>query len=116
MLLWIHYNLQDTSQGPYPVMVWFHGGGYTGSGNVQYPGHFIAGHDVVMVVPNYRLGAFGEFPMCFVFCFILFGRCTYLQESEYILFLGWRLGLQFKNAIQLSAHMNIILVHLFFCP
>jgi carboxylesterase type B len=40
-------------------MVWFHGGGYTGGGNIQYPGHFLASHDVVVVVPNYRLNVFG---------------------------------------------------------
>ncbi|ELU08148.1 hypothetical protein CAPTEDRAFT_75979, partial [Capitella teleta] len=44
---------------PYPVMVWFHGGGYGGGGNIQYPGHFLASHDVVVVVPNYRLSVFG---------------------------------------------------------
>ena len=45
---------------PYPVMVWFHGGGYVGGGNIQYPGHFLASHDVVVVVPNYRLNVFGQ--------------------------------------------------------
>ncbi len=55
----IFFVLQDTSGFPYPVMVYLHGGGYTGSANIQYPGHFQAGHDVVVVVPNYRLGALG---------------------------------------------------------
>ena len=40
-------------------MVYLHGGGYTGSANIQYPGHFQAGFDVVVVVPNYRVGALG---------------------------------------------------------
>jgi carboxylesterase type B len=53
------YTPENMSGGPYPVMVWFHGGGYTGGANIQYPGHFLASHDVVVVVPNYRLGAFG---------------------------------------------------------
>jgi len=47
------------SGGPYPVMVWFHGGGYTSSANIQYPGYFLASRDVVVVVTNYRLGIFG---------------------------------------------------------
>ncbi len=51
---------QDTSNGPYPVMFWIHGGGWTGSGNVQYPGYFLAARDVVVVVINYRLGHLGE--------------------------------------------------------
>jgi len=41
------------------VLVWFHGGGYTGGGNVQYPGHFLAARDTVVVTVNYRLGVFG---------------------------------------------------------
>lgn len=53
-------RFQDTSGAPYPVMMYFHGGGYTGSANIQYPGHFLAGHDVVVAVPNYRLGALGK--------------------------------------------------------
>jgi len=44
---------------PLPVLVWFHGGGYVGGGNIQYPGHFMAARDVIVVVPNYRLGVFG---------------------------------------------------------
>ena len=54
------FLLQDTSKGPYPVMFWIHGGGYTGSANIQYPGQFLAAKDVVVVVINYRLGALGE--------------------------------------------------------
>jgi len=45
--------------GPLEVVVWFHGGGYTGGGNIQYPGHFLAARNVIVVVPNYRLGVFG---------------------------------------------------------
>jgi carboxylesterase type B len=40
-------------------MVWFHGGGYTGGGSIQYPGHFLAARDTIVVVVNYRLGVFG---------------------------------------------------------
>ena len=47
------------SGGPYPVMVWFHGGAYSASANIQYPGYFAAAEDTVIVVPNYRLGALG---------------------------------------------------------
>lgn len=53
------YTPEDMSGGPYPVMVWFHGGAYQGSANIQYPGHFLALRDVVVVVPNYRLGILG---------------------------------------------------------
>jgi len=49
----------ETVVAPLPVMVWFHGGGYQGGGNIQYPGHFLAARDVIVVVPNYRVGVFG---------------------------------------------------------
>ena len=45
---------------PYAVMVWFYGGGYLSGGNVQYPGHFLAARDVIVVVPNYRVNIFGN--------------------------------------------------------
>jgi carboxylesterase type B len=41
-------------------MVWFYGGTYYGGANIEYPGHFLAAKGVVVVVPNYRLGAFGN--------------------------------------------------------
>ena len=42
------------------------GGGFQGGANIQYPGHFLAAKGVIVVVPNYRLGAFGKniFFMC----------------------------------------------------
>jgi carboxylesterase type B len=44
---------------PHAVMVWFFGGGYVSGANIQYPGHFLATKDVVVVVPNYRVAIFG---------------------------------------------------------
>ena len=45
--------------GPYPVLVWIYGGAYQQGANVQYPGHFLAAKDVVVVVPNYRVNNLG---------------------------------------------------------
>lgn len=44
-----------------PVMVWIHGGGFTyGSGSqAEYDGKHLAGHGVVVVTLNYRLGPLG---------------------------------------------------------
>lgn len=43
-----------------PVMVYFHGGGFTiGSGNILQPDYFMD-EDVVLVLVNYRLGPFGK--------------------------------------------------------
>ncbi|MGK8524859.1 carboxylesterase/lipase family protein [Nocardia asteroides] len=46
---------------PRPVMVFFHGGGYVTGSNTQYdaPTRMVADGDVVVAVPNYRLGPFG---------------------------------------------------------
>jgi len=53
------YAPNDTSNAPSPVMFYVHAGAFTSSANVQYPGHFLAGKDVVVVVTNYRLGNLG---------------------------------------------------------
>ena len=45
---------------PYPVMVFWHGGAFNTGSSIQYPGHFLAARDVIVVVPNYRLGVFGN--------------------------------------------------------
>lgn len=47
--------------GGHPVMVWFHGGGFTsGSGAITwYEGSRLAARGVVVVTVNYRLGPFG---------------------------------------------------------
>ena len=57
--MFIFFLLQDQGGGSYPVMVFFYGGSYQTGANVQYTGHFLAARDVVVVMPNYRLGLFG---------------------------------------------------------
>jgi para-nitrobenzyl esterase len=51
----------EVNAAPLPVMVWIHGGGFTGGAGS--PGYFdgsqLALHGVVMVTFNYRLGVFG---------------------------------------------------------
>lgn len=48
-------------EGKFPVMVWIHGGGYTGgTGNTEmYWGDRLSEKGVVVVTINYRLGVFG---------------------------------------------------------
>jgi para-nitrobenzyl esterase len=50
--------------GLLPVMVWFHGGAFRigGTSLEQYDGSSLAGHGVLVVTVNYRLGIFGVFP------------------------------------------------------
>ena len=54
----------ERDDGPLPVMVWFHGGGFRvgGTSLEQYDGSSLAGHGVIVVTVNYRLGIFGVFP------------------------------------------------------
>ncbi|WP_327120451.1 carboxylesterase family protein [Nocardia sp. NBC_01730] len=44
-----------------PVMVFFYGGGFTNGSNSQYdaPARMVAGGNVIVAIPNYRLGPFG---------------------------------------------------------
>src|SRR5690606_25862705 len=46
-----------------PVMVWIHGGGFTGGSgsSPQNDGHQFAQQDVILVTINYRLGRLGHF-------------------------------------------------------
>jgi para-nitrobenzyl esterase len=56
------YAPRQTAE-PLPVMVWIHGGGYTGgAGSIGvYDGTNLAARDVVLVSINYRLNVFGFF-------------------------------------------------------
>ncbi|MGW4211002.1 carboxylesterase/lipase family protein [Lentzea sp. NPDC004789] len=50
------------SHKPRPVMVWIHGGAFTGGAAAQYDARWLATkNDVVVVTVNYRLGVFGFF-------------------------------------------------------
>lgn len=51
----------DPAAGPYPVMVWIHGGAFTIGSSLQpiYDGAWLARLGVVVVSLNYRLGALG---------------------------------------------------------
>jgi len=50
----------STAGSSLPVMVWIHGGGFTG-GNSHIPGEILAAQGVVVVSLNYRLGPLGFF-------------------------------------------------------
>lgn len=56
--LWTHANFKPESK--MPVMVWIHGGGFTG-GSGQNSGDQFAKNGVILVSINYRLGRLGHF-------------------------------------------------------
>jgi para-nitrobenzyl esterase len=54
------YTPPTAGSGPLPVMVWIHGGGFTGGAGRIYDGALLAArHHVIVVTINYRLSAFG---------------------------------------------------------
>jgi para-nitrobenzyl esterase len=54
------YTPKVRTSGPLPVMVWIHGGGFTGGAGSIYDGKVIAPKgNVIVVTINYRLNAFG---------------------------------------------------------
>ena len=58
--LFLNVYTPTTKTAKRPVMVWFHGGGYTGGQGGDYDGRpFAKDHDAIVVTVNYRLGVFG---------------------------------------------------------
>jgi para-nitrobenzyl esterase len=59
--LYLNVWAPDSSDGPSPVLVWIHGGGFTmGSGSLSiHDGTALAQRGTVVVTINYRLGALG---------------------------------------------------------
>ncbi len=58
--LYLNVDTPRTVRGRLPVMVWIHGGGFTGGAGSIYDGKVIAEQgNVIVVTINYRLGAFG---------------------------------------------------------
>jgi para-nitrobenzyl esterase len=58
--LFLNVHAPAVAKGKRPVMVWFHGGGYTGGMGGDYDGRGLArDDDLVVVTVNYRLGVFG---------------------------------------------------------
>lgn len=44
----------------FPVMFYIHGGSFSTGGNAEYPPLYLLEHDIILVVPNYRLDALGN--------------------------------------------------------
>jgi para-nitrobenzyl esterase len=58
--LYLNVYAPHEVRGRLPVMVWIHGGGFTGGAGSIYDGAVIANQgNVIVVTINYRLGAFG---------------------------------------------------------
>lgn len=49
----------------YPVMVFIHGGSFSTGSKAEYPPSYLLERDIVLVVPNYRLGALGNLERVF---------------------------------------------------
>jgi para-nitrobenzyl esterase len=58
--LFLNVHTPARSTKALPVMVWFHGGGYTGGQGADYDARpLVRDHDLIAVTVNYRLGVFG---------------------------------------------------------
>ncbi|OJJ45794.1 hypothetical protein ASPZODRAFT_17236 [Penicilliopsis zonata CBS 506.65] len=57
------YKPNDAHEKPYPVFVWYHGGGFRegGSADPNFDGTGLAQKGVIVVVPSFRLSIFGYF-------------------------------------------------------
>ena len=53
------YTPAESDSGPFPVMVWIHGGALTNGTGASYDGAMLARKGVVVVTINYRLNVFG---------------------------------------------------------
>jgi len=54
------YTSTTTSSDNLPVLFWVYGGGFQIGGQLSYDGNVLASlHDVVVVIPNYRVSCFG---------------------------------------------------------
>lgn len=58
LAIWIPAKVKDTK---IPVLVWYYGGGFVAGSNSEprYDGENLAKKGIIVVSPNYRLGAFG---------------------------------------------------------
>ena len=56
-------NFSITEVNDLPVMVWFHGGGFTSGQASMYGPEHLLDKDVILVTVNYRLGPLGFFTL-----------------------------------------------------
>lgn len=61
--VWTPKETDETTGKPFPVAIWFHGGGFmNGFGSeLEFDGEAYAKRGIVLVTVNYRLGMFGYF-------------------------------------------------------
>jgi para-nitrobenzyl esterase len=57
--LTLNVHVPRDADGPLPVMVFLHGGGFTSGGGAAYDPRRVSGQGVIVVTLNYRLGALG---------------------------------------------------------
>lgn len=44
----------------FPVLFYIHGGSFSSGSNAEFPASYLLEHNIVLVVPNYRLDALGN--------------------------------------------------------
>ena len=57
--LYLNVYAPEGNNGPFPVIVWLHGGGFVAGSTFPEPGKMVHQGQVIVVTVNYRLGVFG---------------------------------------------------------
>ena len=63
LIMHLKINFSITEVNDLPVMVWFHGGGFTSGQASMYGPEHLLDRDVILVTVNYRLGPLGFFTL-----------------------------------------------------
>ena len=63
LIMHFKINFSITEVNDLPVMVWFHGGGFTSGQASMYGPEHLLDKDVILVTVNYRLGPLGFFTL-----------------------------------------------------
>ena len=63
LIMHLKINFSLTEVNDLPVMVWFHGGGFTSGQASMYGPEHLLDKDVILVTVNYRLGPLGFFTL-----------------------------------------------------
>ena len=63
LIMHLKINFSITEVNDLPVMVWFHGGGFTSGQASMYGPEHLLDKDVILVTVNYRLGPLGFFTL-----------------------------------------------------
>lgn len=82
----------------YPVLVYIHGGTFSSGSNREFPPSYLLEHDIVLIVPNYRLNALGKHKLFRFHYIVFYSVCFFPLKLLFVLSLTHnKLTVQLKN-------------------